>query len=127
MRALDGPILSYFVGYTSPEAQVPPHLDREQCALTLIVSVESAESFPISVDQRVHSGASPTLVFQNGSWWGPLPPDRHITDYHLSPGDVLALRGTRHIHYRRRGLRRGDASLNVLLHYVEQNFRGALY
>eukprot|EP00947_MAST-08B_sp_MAST-8B-sp1_P001884 g1884.t1 len=120
------PTYAYFVGYTSPEASVPAHLDREQCAVSLILCVEAAATFPLSVDRRSSSESSSSSSDRSDR------SDRSdgvsdVVDVHLHPGDVLALHGTDHVHFRRRGLLAGDRSMNVLLHYVEGDFQGRLY
>merc|ERR1712146_424488 len=70
------PTYSYFVGYTAAEAQVAPHVDREQCEVTALLCLESSSAFPLSLDRRVRDSQQPDepMEFRNGSWWAPTPP-----------------------------------------------------
>ena len=129
------PTYSYFIGYTAADAQLPPHVDREQCDVTVLVSLEASAHFPLTIDRHTQDPSrnppSP-LEFRDGAWRPPVDlPSKEgkedVDDFHLAPGDVLVYRGTQYAHWRKEGLREGEASLNVLLHYAGAQFDGDLY
>ncbi len=101
------PSYAYFVAYQS-DSELPRHTDREQCEYSITLCVD----------------ATPEPQALN-----PWPLELQTTDGLLrlwqQIGDGLLYRG-RYLPHSREKLPRGYSSSSMLLHYVDEEFRGSL-
>lgn len=124
---------TYFAGYVEPGSKIPPHRDRPGCELSMslnVVSTPKKASFPIGV--RLSKGDAidgDVIAFEfNADGWQEVRESQatgnldsqgneEIFEAWLEPGDAFLFWGRRLTHFRRRPLKLGEKSLNLLLHW----------
>jgi hypothetical protein len=101
------PSYVYMASYVGG-AQLEKHTDREQCEFSITFCLDYAPE---------PSGATPWPLY--------LDTPRGTTTIHQAIGDGLLYRGRRLPHYRKT-LAQGNTSTSLFLHYVAEDFDGAL-
>lgn len=101
------PSYVYMASYLSG-AQLERHTDREQCEFSITLCLDYAPE---------PSGATPWPLY--------LDTPRGTATIHQAIGDGLLYRGRELPHYRKT-LARGNTSTSLFLHYVAEDFDGAL-
>ena len=119
------PSYTYFGAYKEG-AKLQPHTDRHQCEFTISLNIENR---PNDEPWTLSLGRKP-LFEKDFDYPGknpePMPPESEIVDADLLAGDGLLFMGRHLVHFRRGALKQGGRTLQVFMHYVQENFNRTL-
>ena len=120
------PSYTYFGGYVAG-ADLKPHTDRAQCEFTISMNVEqfpynrtwmlSLDKNPLFDKDAGTSNRANNVQTNN---------EKDIANADLYAGDALLFMGRHLIHFRRGLLPEGEWTSQIFMHFVQDNFSGAL-
>jgi len=110
---------SAFVGSTD----LGPHTDRVQCEFTIVLTLHNT---PVDTTPWVMSiGTKPRFIRDKnfrGTSDEDMPPEDEIFDAVMNPRDALLYMGRHLVHFHRTTLKRSETLLQILLHFVQEDF-----